>query len=328
MRSLLSSAAAILCFGFAASTAQAQGNLLVIGSSNGDLRVGNGSYGMSPTSYAHSMVVDASGNTFYAGTFSGTTDFDPSTGTTSVTHNASYSAYTLFLAKYGSSNELLWVNTWSYTAATAAPASYFTGVAGLAADSEGSIYLATTVYTQGTVTGSFDVDPSAATVTVNPKSQDAMLIKMNASGAFQWAALHGSDNGSSDVGLASRSTATTTCSGGATTAPATPAITIAPRSLPRPAARMSPSPATIGQLAVCHQAAKGRYAYVEKLIVKSVSSGLNFPLSVATDSANNVYIAGTVSYSHTMGAGEAGAITTRPRSSREQSPPETVSSGN
>ncbi len=311
MRSLLSSAAAILCFGFAASTAQAQGNLLVIGSSNGDLRVGNGSYGMSPTSYAHSMVVDASGNTFYAGTFSGTTDFDPSTGTTSVTHNASYSAYTLFLAKYGSSNELLWVNTWSYTAATAAPASYFTGVAGLAADSEGSIYLATTVYTQGTVTGSFDVDPSAATVTVNPKSQDAMLIKMNASGAFQWAALHGSDNGSSDVGLGVTidSNDNVLWWGNYGTGDASNYYRTKITSSSSGTNVSIPGNHPVNSQFVTKLQKDGTHTWT-KLIVKSVSSGLNFPLSVATDSANNVYIAGTVSYSHTMGAGEAGAITT------------------
>lgn len=83
--------------------------------------------------YVTDMEVAADGSLFVIGGFSDTVDFDPGPGTTTATANYLIDG---FIAKYSSSQELLWVRTFGETTGLASPQSldldstgnpYFTG---------------------------------------------------------------------------------------------------------------------------------------------------------------------------------------------------------
>src|SRR5688572_15368244 len=64
------------------------------------------SMGSNYADQARSIAVDASGNTYVAGIFSSTIDFDPGPGTTTVNCNGGYD---FFVLKLDPNGNLLWV---------------------------------------------------------------------------------------------------------------------------------------------------------------------------------------------------------------------------
>lgn len=131
---------------------------------------------------ASGVAVDASGNAYITGGFSGTTDFDPSGATANLTPNGGSD---IFLAKYSPSG--------AYISAVSMGGTGNDGGASVAVDVNNNVYL----------TGSFretaDFDPSGSTLNLTSNGNiDAFLAKYDASGAILYAfniGGNGNDNG-------------------------------------------------------------------------------------------------------------------------------------
>ncbi len=131
----------------------------------------------------YATAVDASGNVYVAGYFSGTVDFDPSAAVGNLTSSG---LVDIFYGKYSSTGALTWVNAHGSTDNDAAYA--------IKVDVSGNVYV--TGYFVGTV----DFDPS--NVSTNNKTAigttDVFLIKLTSAGALAWIDTFGST--SPDVG--------------------------------------------------------------------------------------------------------------------------------
>jgi hypothetical protein len=115
------------------------------------------------------ITIDVSGNIYHCGNFDGTTDFDPSAATytmTSVTGGGGY------ITKFDANGNLLW--------ATALPGSAFE----TAVDAAGNIFVT------GSFNGTQDFETGAGTSTLTAATtnhSDMYLCKFNNSGTFLWA---------------------------------------------------------------------------------------------------------------------------------------------
>jgi len=115
------------------------------------------------------MLVDAAGNVYVAGKFSGTTDFDPGPGVTNLTSSGFRD---VFISKWDASGNLLWVRNLQGTGDDQ--------VYGFAVDASGS------VYTSGVYDGTLDLDPGVGVVSSTAGFFDAYISKLDASGNFVW----------------------------------------------------------------------------------------------------------------------------------------------
>ncbi|MFO0357303.1 MAG: T9SS type A sorting domain-containing protein [Sphingobacteriaceae bacterium] len=113
---------------------------------------------------------DASGNIYLGGVFSNTCDFDP---TVTVSNLTSAGQGDLFVAKYTSAGNLIWVNG---TGGTTNDYCY-----GLGLDASNNVYITGKV--QGT---NIDFDPSISISAVTASSSCVYLAGYNSSGAFQF----------------------------------------------------------------------------------------------------------------------------------------------
>lgn len=121
--------------------------------------------------YPFAITTDASGNVIASGTFSGSFDFDPGTGTTTLTTLSGMTD--VYVQKFDASGQLLW--------AVSLMGNGYSNVAGVKTDASGNIYLA------GGFDAAVDFDPGLGTNLVAPYGdRDAFLLKLNASGAAQW----------------------------------------------------------------------------------------------------------------------------------------------
>ena len=138
----------------------------------GALRYVN-TFGGTGSSYGRGMAVDASGNTYMAGYFYGTADFDPDPG---VTENRTSNGNTddAFLASYDAAGALRYVNTFG---GTGTDRNY-----DVAVDASGNAYVA------GFFRDTADFDPAPG-VTENRTSNggaDGVLVSYNAAGALRY----------------------------------------------------------------------------------------------------------------------------------------------
>jgi hypothetical protein len=180
----------------------------------GALRMGGSSY-----IYSHSIVVDASGNVFTVGAFSGTVDFDPDVGTVNLT---STKPEDVFIQKLDASGNLVWakkigVSIGGYTSYIAIAldkfenvytagslngdiffqkldtsgnliwaknmgGEFYDGVGSIAVDASGNVYIT------GDFWGTVDFDPGVGTVSLTSAgSRDIFILKLDASGNIVWA---------------------------------------------------------------------------------------------------------------------------------------------
>jgi hypothetical protein len=128
------------------------------------------SMGSTNSDYGQGIAVDASGNVYTTGMFSGTADFDPGAATATLTTVSA----NVFICKFNSSGNYVWAKQ----------------VGGSGNDSGESI----TVDASGNafITGSFlltaDFDPGPATANlVSAGLQDVFILKLDASGNYVWA---------------------------------------------------------------------------------------------------------------------------------------------
>lgn len=124
------------------------------------------------------MAVDASGNVYVTGYFNGSPDFDPGTGTTTLTAAGSND---VFVCKFSTSGTLTWAKSFGTT----------TEECGMAIDIDAS----GNAYTTGYFYGAVDFDPGAGTKTLTPSgNNDVFISKLDVSGNYVWAKKMGGTN--------------------------------------------------------------------------------------------------------------------------------------
>ncbi|MFZ9426745.1 MAG: SBBP repeat-containing protein [Ilumatobacteraceae bacterium] len=133
--------------------------------------VGVAAWGSTGSDIATSVVQDASGNLFVVGYFSGTIDFDPGAGVTSLTSAGSDDAYVMKLDVGGG---LQWA----------------IAIGGSTADRAHSVTLAPSgdIVIAGSYSGTFDADPGVGVSTLTSAgSDDVFLMKLDeVTGTLVW----------------------------------------------------------------------------------------------------------------------------------------------
>jgi hypothetical protein len=120
---------------------------------------------------ATSISVDSSGNVYTTGTFQGTADFDPGTGTANLT---SAGLSDIFISKLDSSGNYVWAKQLGGTSTDVAN--------GISVDSSGN------VYTTGFFSGTADFDPGNGTANLTSAGlSDSFISKLDSSGNYVWA---------------------------------------------------------------------------------------------------------------------------------------------
>lgn len=120
------------------------------------------------------LAVSGTGDLYLTGSFTGTTDFDPGTGTTPLT-SVGQDAY---VVRLNSNGTLVWARQFGGSDADRGTA--------IAIGSNGSLYAA------GTFQGSADFDPGSATTTLTSAgSSDAFIVRLTTVGAYSWAGQQG-----------------------------------------------------------------------------------------------------------------------------------------
>jgi hypothetical protein len=126
--------------------------------------------GGSSSERIQSLDIDTSSNLYLAGKFSGTSDFDPGTGTSNLTSNG---ADDVFVAKLNANGDYLWAKNMGGIDDDKALA--------LSIDVDGS------AFTTGSFLGTADFDPGTGTSNlISAGSQDIFIAKLDANGNFVW----------------------------------------------------------------------------------------------------------------------------------------------
>lgn len=137
----------------------------------------NGNYqwafklGNTSSDYIKDIAVDASGDIYITGNFTGTVDFNPGPATNSLTPVGSGD---MFLAKYDSDGNYIW----AFNIGGGAAEDYGLG---LAFDSGQNVVVCGQFY------GPVDFDPSVAVMTLAGAGTDAFVAKYSSSGDYIWA---------------------------------------------------------------------------------------------------------------------------------------------
>ncbi|MDX2245824.1 MAG: T9SS type A sorting domain-containing protein [Bacteroidia bacterium] len=133
------------------------------------------------------IALDASGNVYTTGTFQGAADFDPGTGTSTLTANGNAD---IFIHKLDADGNFVWAKSFGGSSNDT--------VSSLAIDESDNIY------TGGAFQGTVDFDPGAGTSNFTANgNRDAFVQKMNTNGDFLWARSFG---GSADEGVSALAT--------------------------------------------------------------------------------------------------------------------------
>jgi len=131
------------------------------------------------SSLARDVASDSAGNSYMAGSFSGTVDFDPAsnrTGDTDILTSRGVSD--AYVAKYAPDNSLIWAIRMGGDLTTSADFGPDDTASSLSVDSSGNVYVV------GNFKGSSDFGSKTLTTAGD---LDAFVVKLNSSGAVQWA---------------------------------------------------------------------------------------------------------------------------------------------
>lgn len=118
------------------------------------------------------MAADADGNTYIAGEFTGTVDFDPGPSVVNLDSGAP-NVQAVFVAKYTADGQLAWAHTGSPR--------FVGGVSALAIDSDGDVL----VY--GVFVGIVDFDPGTGQANLGTGGRDIFVWKLDSDGNYIWA---------------------------------------------------------------------------------------------------------------------------------------------
>ncbi len=116
-----------------------------------------------------SVAVDASGNVFSTGTFSGTADFDPGPGIYTLTPNGGYDMY---VSKLDANGNFMWAKQIGGTLTDQGMS--------IAVDPSGNVCIV------GFFSSTVDFDPGPAVLTFSANA-DVVIVKLNPSGNLIWA---------------------------------------------------------------------------------------------------------------------------------------------
>ena len=153
--------------------------------SNGDF-VWAKAIGETSTDSGRALVVSNSGHVYTVGIFSGTVDFDPGPGTSSLENPGSQS---IFISKFTSDGNLVW--------AKAIGGSNNDSGDDIAIDGSGNVY--TTGFFQDTC----DFDPGPGVISrESAGSDDIFISKLDSNGNFVWARVIGGNEGDYGKGIA------------------------------------------------------------------------------------------------------------------------------
>src|SRR5262249_36288313 len=134
----------------------------------------------------YSIAVDASGNVYTTGYFTGTADFDPDAGVFNLTAAGSFD---IFVSKLSASGNFVWAK-----------------VMGGGSDDLGqsiSVDASGNVCTTGYFTGTADFDPGAGVFNLTAAGYyDIFVSKLDASGNFAWAKAIGGTGGDEGYSIA------------------------------------------------------------------------------------------------------------------------------
>jgi len=139
-------------------------------------------FGGTSDDFGYSITTDDSGNVYTTGTFKGTADFDPGTGTYNLT---SAGDFDIFISKLDANGNFLWAKTIGGTSIDQ----------GYSVDTDAS----GNVYTTGYFYGTADFDPGTGTYNLTSAGkEDIFISKLSAEGNFLWAVFIGTT--STDIG--------------------------------------------------------------------------------------------------------------------------------
>jgi len=146
-----------------------------------------GSANASDEIYPFTHTVDGSNSVISCGAFSGTMDFNPGPGVANLSTNSM--VYDAYIQKLDAAGNFLW--------AASLQGNGIILIHSVKTDANGAIFLC------GTFDTPTDFNPGAAVNVVSPQgSEDGFLLKLNASGVFQWVKTFGSPLASSTTPLA------------------------------------------------------------------------------------------------------------------------------
>jgi hypothetical protein len=121
------------------------------------------------------IAVDAAGNVYSSGSFTGTLNF------TSPNYVTSYGDYDVYVAKHDAAGNFLWAKRMGNTDVEACNA--------IALDGAGNVYI------MGKFSGTVDFDPNAGTHNLTTAGQvDAFVLKMDPAGNLIWVRQMGGSN--------------------------------------------------------------------------------------------------------------------------------------
>jgi Secretion system C-terminal sorting domain len=129
----------------------------------------------SAASIGNAIAVDAAGNVYTAGGFTGVVDFDPSAGVSSLTALSGSSFYDDYILKYDAAGNFLWVKQF--------PTNEYNHSVSLTLDASGNPIIT------GWYKDTADFDPSATTFNLiaTGTTEDVFIAKLDAMGNFLWA---------------------------------------------------------------------------------------------------------------------------------------------
>jgi len=136
-----------------------------------------------------SLVVDGSGNTYVAGLFSGTVDFDPGPGTNNIQCNGGTD---IFVMKLDPNGNVLWVKDFGSNSSI-----YEEGANSIALDASNNVIVT------GYFKGMIDFDPGPAVYNMSAGggigygTNQVFILKLTSNGDFVWARTPGASNGNS-----------------------------------------------------------------------------------------------------------------------------------
>jgi pimeloyl-ACP methyl ester carboxylesterase len=134
----------------------------------------------------NSIAVDANGNVFTTGYYSGIADFDPGSGTYNLT---SVGYLDIFVSKVDASGNFVWAKSLGGSDGSDAGSSIIVDISG-------------NIYTTGYFHEIADFDPGPGTFNLTSVgNSDIFVSKLDASGDFVWAKGMGGTNASGDIGL-------------------------------------------------------------------------------------------------------------------------------
>ncbi len=122
--------------------------------------------------YGESITIDAFGDIYTSGYFSGTGDFDPGPGTYNLVSNPVYDA---FISKLDASGNFIWAKSIGGTSVD--------NIFSVKTDPSGNVYCGGYFNSAAA-----DFDPGPASYTLAPVGDyDAFILKLNSAGSFIWA---------------------------------------------------------------------------------------------------------------------------------------------